>query len=480
MFSIWPLALGMLLGLGLAAPAWLALFDYLRGSAREVQDSSAHFQWLVPPAALPAFILPGWTVDWTDFNTHLQPHTATEMANGLAIPAIVFLALLTQAKALVRYLRWEFALLIAVLILSMLPTANVFRWSFRWLPLVHLVLGLIAAEAWRLLPSGRRLGLAALGLVGGTGVLMWLVGATGPHSWLFFETALGMGFIWSVVGTGAWSPAAVTFVSLLATYFCLSPHNGVPRFNLDPRLTSAAPLDPTRLYLSVYPAAEYAYRSEARPMPFGTVVRIGSTSMWGGIRLVNGYSPIRPAGVAREFDSAIHGELALWACDYFPAYKGGPNELLAQIGVDGIIVASELEVTPKPDEEWRLVYSSDEGRVYHRRGDAYPPIRSSDSANIKVLENSRQRVVAEVSAPSTIGAQLRFSRPYFRGYRAYLNGASIPVKTYQNLIPVIELPPGVSGRLIMTYQPWWLTYGGVVAGLSALFSVCSLVAARRA
>ena len=37
----------------------------------------------------------------------------------------------------------------------MLPTANVFRWSFRWLPLVHLVLALCAAESLQLIGQSR-------------------------------------------------------------------------------------------------------------------------------------------------------------------------------------------------------------------------------------------------------------------------------------------------------------------------------------
>src|SRR3977135_844460 len=36
---VWPLAVGLVLGFGLAAPAWLALFDYVRGSARAAQTS---------------------------------------------------------------------------------------------------------------------------------------------------------------------------------------------------------------------------------------------------------------------------------------------------------------------------------------------------------------------------------------------------------------------------------------------------------
>ncbi|MFL6528453.1 MAG: hypothetical protein ACJ8IQ_10165, partial [Chthoniobacterales bacterium] len=47
---IWPITVGAALGLGIAAPAWLALFDYIRGSAREVQQASSHLQWRVPLA----------------------------------------------------------------------------------------------------------------------------------------------------------------------------------------------------------------------------------------------------------------------------------------------------------------------------------------------------------------------------------------------------------------------------------------------
>jgi hypothetical protein len=87
--SILPMAFGVALGFGLSAPAWLAIFDYLHGSAREVQPSSAHWQWLVPPSALPGLVLPSWTVKWADFSTRLVPHSATELACGLVpLPAL--------------------------------------------------------------------------------------------------------------------------------------------------------------------------------------------------------------------------------------------------------------------------------------------------------------------------------------------------------------------------------------------------------
>src|SRR5205807_6296680 len=46
-FSVLPMLLGVALGFGLSAPAWLALLDHVQGSARELQSPAAHWQWLV-------------------------------------------------------------------------------------------------------------------------------------------------------------------------------------------------------------------------------------------------------------------------------------------------------------------------------------------------------------------------------------------------------------------------------------------------
>ena len=63
------------------------LLDLVQGSARELQSAAAHWQWRVPPAALPGLILPSWTVNWTDFSSRGRPHAAAELACGLVAPA---------------------------------------------------------------------------------------------------------------------------------------------------------------------------------------------------------------------------------------------------------------------------------------------------------------------------------------------------------------------------------------------------------
>jgi hypothetical protein len=428
--SVGLLFFGLLLGLGLAAPALLALFDYVHGSARTVQDAAEHFQWRVPVAALPGFIIPNWTVLWSDFSSRLMPHTANELTCGVIPPIALIAGLFGLRRALIRRISWELGLLVVALVLSMLPTAGVFRWSFRWLPLVHVVLALCAAESLQLFGESR---------------------------WAFARS---------------WVPAVVAFAVLLATYIWIPPNCGVPKYNLAQALTQPAPLDPQRLYLSIYPAPEHTYRIEKQPNPFGTTVRPGSTSMFAGVRFLNGYSPIRPAGVAREFDSAIHGEIPSDTAATLLERESGPDGLLARLGVDGIIVANESGLIPDAASEWRLAGTTSEGRIFHR-WKSLARVRSLESidsrpneqfakADVSEISDRRNKVAATITvAAGDRPALLVFSRPFFDGYRATIGGRALPVSSYRGLTPMVEVPAGTSGRLELFYRPWWLVWGGI-------------------
>jgi hypothetical protein len=446
--TLWPLALGLALGFGLSAPAWLALFDYVHGSARAEQaNPGSHWQWLVPPAALPGFILPSWTVRWSDFSSRSVPHAAIELACGSVPPLALLAGLFFGRRQFVRRMKWELGLLFVVLLIAMLPSANVFRWSFRWLPLLHLALALIAAEAIA------QFQLRALG------------------NWVL---------------TGA------VFGALLATYLVLPTNSGVPKYHFAASLTSPQPLDPARLYLSIYPPPEIAYRVENHSSPVGRVTRPGSTSMWAGLRFVNGYSPIRGAGVGRAFAFYTHGEIDPAMADYLLAWQTGPTGWLNTIGVDGIILGAGTTTSAPPAAEWNLVHTAEEGLVYHRRGAPLSPLRSVASldtlpnekfarATTILREDSRNKLVVEVRVPkNNSDALLVLSRPYFNGYRAEVGGKMLPVSSYRELVPIIRVPSGTDGRLTIIYRPWWLIWGGVIALLSALLCLAAAGRALRA
>ena len=491
---IGPLLAGVTLGLGLAAPAWLALLDYVHGSARESLHPSAHWQWLVPWNAWPGLIIPSWTVNWSDFSSRFTPHDATELACGLVPPVAVLSGFVLDGRALLKKIRWELVLLLVLFFLATVPTAGVFRWSFRWLPLFHLVLALCAAETLGSSPPKQRRFIAFLMLLL---IIMLIIGAIvlradGEHlfplTWIF----LGLALVWLVIESlqlsflRAWAPAAVIFGALLATYICIQPNSGVPKYNLVQSLLEPQPLDPHRLYLSVYPPPERFYRVETKPAPVGQIVRLGSTSMWAGLRFVNGYSPIRPAGVARTFVSAIHGEVDPDLAPWLLQHEAGKDGLLERIGIDGIVVAREFDFIPQPAAEWGLATENDEGRVFHRRGPAMPLVRSvnflgkNSIAKITDIVARRNWVSASVEvSDGDRPALIAFSRPFFPGYRARIDGRDFTVFSERNLIPLVEVPPRIRGRLTLYYQPDWLIYGSAIAITSAAIWLVSAVFAMQ-
>jgi hypothetical protein len=495
--SVLPMLGGAALGFGMSAPAWLAILDYVHGSARALYASAAHWQWIVPWRALPGFILPCWTVNWADFSTRYLPHTATELACGVAAPAALIAGFIWRPRMLVRRMKWELVLLLVVLLLAMIPTAGVFRWSFRWLPLFHLVLALCAAEVLNLRansPTGSATVLALIVLT----IPMSIFGLAGDYgptvTWVYFQIAV----IWALLELFLpgmrfrdWAPPAVTFAVLLATYFCIPPNCGVPKYNLSQQLLDPAPLDPHRLYLSIYPEAESNYRVEKKAQPVGQLVRPGSTSMWAGVHFINGYSPILPAGVAREFDFRIHGEINPHEAEYLVWAQSNSNGLLAQLGVDGIIVAWGLGIDPALGPDWEFVTSTEEGALYHRIGPPLARVRSVTlidsrpseqfaAATVSEIDDSRNHVAADVDVPSGgAPALLTFSRPYFRGYEARLGNHKLRVDSYRSLFPIVEVPAGSHGKLTLIYHPWWLIFGGGIATASCLIFMTGLFRAAR-
>src|SRR6266478_3461294 len=495
--SVLPMLGGAALGFGMSAPAWLAILDYVHGSARALYASAAHWQWIVPWRALPGFILPCWTVNWADFSTRYLPHTATELACGVAAPAALIAGFIWRPRMLVRRMKWDLVLLLVVLLLAMIPTAGVFRWSFRWLPLFHLVLALCAAEVLNLRansPTGSATVLALIVLT----IPMSIFGLAGDYgptvTWVYFQIAV-IWALWELFLPGMrfrdWAPPAVTFAVLLATYFCIPPNCGVPKYNLSQQLLDPAPLDPHRLYLSIYPEAESNYRVEKKAQPVGQLVRPGSTSMWAGVHFINGYSPILPAGVAREFDFRIHGEINPHEAEYLVWAQSNSNGLLAQLGVHGIIVAWGLGIDPALGPDWEFVTSTEEGALYHRIGPPLARVRSVTlidsrpseqfaAATVSEIDDSRNHVAADVDVPSGgAPALLTFSRPYFRGYEARLGNQKLRVDSYRSLFPIVEVPAGSHGKLTLIYRPWWLIFGGGIATASCLIFMTGLFRAAR-
>jgi hypothetical protein len=484
------LAIGWALGLGLSAPAWIALLDYAPGSRRAVEVLPTH-QWMVPFSALPALIVPSWTVPWHIFGATIEPHTAVELACGLAPTVILIAACAAAPRVTFSKLRWDFSLLIAVLAVCMLPSAGMFRFSFRSLALFHVVLALTAAEAYAVSTAERKriaFGMWAIVCAGVVGAAAYLIGATTTGASLLPLFAI-VAVLWAIGGAirldAAWMLPLVTFVSLLATYLTMPPHGPVTRYGLDANLNDVAPLDPDRLYLSLYRSPPENYGANKTGGWFGTVTRPGSISMFAGAHLINGYSPVGPAGIARLLDAGTHGHINPARLNQVVLSEAGPDGLLAKLGIDGILIASDFPMPARLPDNWHSVFGSWEGEVWHRDV-SLPHVRAlADehfaSANVTIIENSRQRVLADVTSTDLARPVLLvFSRPYFAGYRATLDGKPLPVTSMQGLAPTVELPSGASGRVELVYRPRAVTLGGGISALSLLAALGALPLLRRA
>jgi hypothetical protein len=175
--------------------------------------------------------------------------------------------------------------------------------------------------------------------------------------------------------------------------------------------------------------------------------------------------------------------------EYLLNHQAGEVGRLALLGVDGVVVAREINLVPQPSSEWQLVVSTDEGSVFHRRGAPFARVRSVTSidsrpneqfasATISNINDARNWVKADIDVPNgDRPALLIFSRPHFRGYKARLDNQKLAVTSYRGLFPILEVPPGAHGRLILTYRPFWLIWGGAVAVICVIVIGLSSVAA---
>ena len=169
-----------------------------------------------------------------DFANQLSSHAALELIGGLVPVAALVAAFATARGRTWRVLRWDLFLLGFVLLLCVLPSPGMFRWSFRWLPLFHLVLALAGAQALRTVISrhgARWLGNAGLWatiLTGAVWLAMVVAHTSSPDAitrnlppwtlviavgWLALAALLARRRSWAL-----WVPTLAVFLFLWADY----------------------------------------------------------------------------------------------------------------------------------------------------------------------------------------------------------------------------------------------------------------------
>lgn len=486
-----PLSVAWTLGGLMAIPALWMLIEYVQGSERTGGGTGLNWTWTVPLLAWPALLAPTAPTIWKSFYADM-PHLPLELANGMAPVVMLAVGLALAPRPWQRDWPWLLGLLALLAGIASLPSAGVFRWSFRWLPLFHLVLALTAAEAWQAadaFTSSRRLrwrhagGLVAVAL--GAGYLV-LRGWSLP---IFDRHMLDLAVIaaaWAVIGiTSAARPAvtaclpvAVTAAAILSLFLRVPPNLAVPVFPFDESFLDAAPLDRDRLHMSLY-VEEDLPSTKLPPGSLGQGFRPGNSAMLGDIRMINGYSPIHPRGIGTMLPFETHGQMFPEAVQWVFAEGIRPGGVLATIGVDALVVSKNAaRLGSLPDAEWERVWSGDEADVYHRRGltgrcaTILSPHAAAEGTSRRppLVIDGRHR--AEIDLPAADAPRLVvFPRPWYAGWQATLDGRPLATTAYKNVAIAAAVPPNTAGRLAIAYRPAGFTLGlpiGLVAALVTL------------
>ncbi len=535
----WPILVGCAVGFALAAPALWMLVEYTSETVRG-QTRTSHWtdHWIVPIGALPGFLFPGYTATWNVFGLE-KPHHNIELAGGLVPLAGILCALFVGGVSFVRKFAWEIALCVCVLGLAMIPSPGNFRWSFRWLPMVALLLSLVGAQALqqvRAAAESKRpsVGFWATLLVTLVWLPAWLVGHASDFKILWQGMAFTLvGAGWCLVewrtpnasGLSRWTPAAVAIVLAGITFVPVDTSMEVIAWN-PAEMNRALPLDRGTRYLSVHVWSDLFAASETgqerKYSASGKAILPGNYNQYAGVEFINGYSPMQPVGMTKLFAFGTHGYIGGPSPDADPKHirsivrfirnESGPDDLLALMGVNGLIVsdtfsdivpaleqngwqrqapiagatllhraepkkaaAQAIKLAARTDNSMQMFDLIENRKLFdapwvlfsHGTGETFDdatPAQEYADARVEVVSESRHRVVAEVRNPTTDRETLvLFSRPIFPGYTATFNGKPVSIERFQAILPAVRLPHGESGTVVLEYRPNSLQRGSQLA-----------------
>ncbi|MBL8149737.1 MAG: hypothetical protein JNN15_07400, partial [Blastocatellia bacterium] len=538
-YLLWPLVAAWFLGLALASPALLMLIEYSRETLRGEIGYSYFWQkgWAVPIAALPALIFPASKVFWINAAHKEELHISFELCCGIVpVVALVFV-LIRYGAEFIKKCKWELGLFLTTLTLSLLPSIGSFRWSFRWLSLVHLVLGLVAAEAINTACS-RNEDLSTLSNRLRASFGIWslaILAITLPITVLDnkseFTNSLAIYYILIGVGWVAlevclplksivrrWIPAAVTFFSLLAFYIPIIETPNWIVWNFRETIRKPAPLDEKIRYFSIYDYVDMFNPPLFQEEGFGTLIRPGSSSLYAGVEMINGYSPLSPSGINKVLHlGPVHGYLRREDQKEVLRVEVGSDGMLQLLAVDGLFlpVRFGLDMPDLIKKGWSIIHSSPEGAIFHRTSPS-PRVRALEKveylasekeiikrilsrmegrvpllllsegsstgektfaqAKVTLLEDTRLSAIADVdNTSSTSPAMIVFSRAWYPGYRATFNGQELPIKVLNLVVPAVEIPAGSKGAVVLEYYPQSFAIGLKLASAAFVVSLILMI-----
>jgi len=322
-----------------------------------------------------------------------------------------------------------------------------------------------------------------------------------------------------------WVPSAVVLATCWLTYVTCEPFLEIATWQIGETIRRPEPLDPSVRYMSLFTREDLWDNDPTRLIQpskgTGAELIVGNTAMYSNLDFVTGYSPTGPAGMEQVLPFRMQGYASKEGIERLLSAETGPHGLLELLGVDGLVVAERFEKY-RPvlfANGWREVATLQGGMVFHRIGERSAHVRAAqvtqtigdrneiqeritkraDGAapllvlgapgspgtpdehfapvEIRSVEERRNSVAVELGASAEGEGMLVFSRPWFPGYRATLDGKPLPVEVVDLMLPAVRIPKGSQGRLVLEYMPRSLVIGTGCSLATALFIIVVLVLA---
>jgi hypothetical protein len=320
-----------------------------------------------------------------------------------------------------------------------------------------------------------------------------------------------------------WMPSAVVLATCWLTYLTCEPFFEIAIWDIGEKVRNPEPLDPTVRYISLYTREDIWDNDPTRlrhpSKGIGGELYLGNTAMYSGLDFVSGYSPTGPAGMEQVLPFRWQGYGSQEGIENLLEAETGPQGLLELLGVDGLVVAERFAAY-RPClvmNGWEEVAQVHGGIVFHRKGTRSPRVRAVSQAEmiadpiaakqrltgrsggpvplilqgepasekretapfvpvaVTTVADERNAVVVDVAARTEGETLIVFSRPWFPGYRATIDGKPVPVELVDLMLPAVRLPAGPPGRLVLEYRPRSLIVGCSVAAATGSFVVVVLL-----
>src|SRR5579862_561992 len=486
-------ALAAVLGAGLALPAIVPTEIYLRHSPRAAAMLS-DLGWQASLQGLLTVGLPSFFGPWFGFEGKLRFYAPSFLYLGWFVPLVI-----ANARNGSRWLPETPLLAVGAVvfaILSISPGLLQLRWTFRFIPFLHLIVAILVAcllgaeraggEApqWRFAPTAAAIAIpfaiAATALPGTLPLDLMFAALAGVLAWLVTQAQARRksAHVYALMLGGQ-----AVFLALIVT---TSPANtALPQWN-----------PPTERP----PVAGGGGASELalfKPTTFLILDRdywrrlaVGNRGLLDGRTTINGYTPIGMRGL----DAALCFNYISGSC---PAVA---EKLFERDATTGLALIDLLRVsrvvaergdyadrfrTLAADRGWSEAAHSEATQTFSRRtpltGDdsvawASPGITAGAGAG-----NAQRRTLRIETASGFAGGELILAMPWYPGYAAELDGRALPVSGYRDMLVAVALPAGAHGTLVVCYWPAGLTAGLVGAALAAtLLLILSIALFARA